>query len=104
MVATRSLPARFMVARNVLAQDESLLQVTTGPRGEILALSIDRNPWSPDFARPPYQYTITCWRDGSIQSLRLTNVRLVLTHIVRIGSDAFMLVAERVRGGGASMP
>ncbi|HEX5415779.1 MAG TPA: hypothetical protein VFZ25_08925 [Chloroflexota bacterium] len=104
MNSIRGLPARFLVPQDVLTPGAFLQQVTTGPRDEILSLCVDRNPWAPDFSGLPFSYTVTCCRAGSVTSLRLTNVPMVLTHVLATGPDAFTLVAGVSRGRRSNGP
>lgn len=98
MITVQYFSARFLVTRTALTQDAVLMQVTTGRRGEILALAVDRNWWVPDQVRPPYRYTITSWQDGTIRTSQLDGVTLRLTHVQPLDTDAFLLVSRRAQG------
>jgi hypothetical protein len=94
----QTFPARFLVTRDDVVRNNVLMQVTTGPQGEILALAVDRN-WSiPDLAEPPYTYAITSWDHGKTHTLRLDGVTLRFSHVQTLGPEALLLVAPRARG------
>jgi hypothetical protein len=92
---TRVLQARLLVSRDDLVPDKFLLNVSSGPHGEIVAVSVDRNPWYPDFAEPPYAYTVACWLDGATRLLRLDGVPQRVSQVQPLGHDAFLPAAPR---------
>ena len=60
----QTYPARFLVSRDALTGNDILMQVTTGPHGEILALAVDRDWGRPTLSEPSYRYTIRSWQQG----------------------------------------
>lgn len=97
-MARERLTARFLVDREALVGNNVLLQATTGARGEILALTSDRDWHVSDLTKPPYRYTVTSWRKGTLHVLQLDDVTLRLTHVQTFGRDEFLLVASRAGG------
>ncbi len=90
--------ARLLVTRDALTQGATLMQVTTGPRGEILALAVDRTWHVRDRTEPLYRYTVTSWHDGSIRTLSIDSVTLRLTHVQPFDGGRLLLACARAGG------